>query len=236
MRSLWQDTGKVHASQPSGPPQTLPADPPPEPRRGRLPLAWKVLYSLWAAVWVPVYWTHNGPANFLWICDLGNFAVLAGLWLESRLLMSVAAAGVLFLQFLWAVDFLGRLVLGFHPIGGTDYMFDAARPLFPRLLSLFHLWIPLLIIPCVRRLGYDRRAFSRVAVAAFLLYPASVLAAGPEKNLNWVWKPFGLEQTLMPPALFAPVAAVLYLVLVVWPSHRLLLRIWGRPSPDGDAS
>ena len=33
----------------------------------RLPLALKLAYTAWAAVWVPIYWVSEGPANFLWL-------------------------------------------------------------------------------------------------------------------------------------------------------------------------
>ena len=31
----------------------------------RVPLAAKLAFTAWMAVWVPVYWNANGPANFL---------------------------------------------------------------------------------------------------------------------------------------------------------------------------
>ncbi len=37
-------------------------------------------------------------------------------------------------------------------------MFDANRSLFLRGLSLFHGWVPFLLLFVVARLGYDRRA------------------------------------------------------------------------------
>jgi hypothetical protein len=40
----------------------------------------------------------------------------------------------------------------------TDYMFDSHRSLFLRGLSLFHGWLPFLLLFLVIRLGYDRRA------------------------------------------------------------------------------
>ena len=91
---------------------------------GRVPLWLKLAWSLWMAVWIPVYWLQHGPANFLWLCDVANFVIAAALWLESPLLMSSQAVGVLAIQLAWATDFLGRLILGVHPLGGTEYMFD----------------------------------------------------------------------------------------------------------------
>ena len=42
----------------------------------------------------------------------------------------------------------------------TGYMFDQHLPLFTRGLSLFHGWLPLLLVWLLFRLGYDKRALS----------------------------------------------------------------------------
>jgi len=125
----------------------------------RVPLWLKVAYTAWMLVWVPAYWVHNGPANFLWFCDLASFVLAAALWMESALLVSSQAVGVLLVQVLWTVDVAARLLLGFHPIGGTQYMFDPARPLWVRLLSLFHVAMPVLLVWGLWRLGYHRRGW-----------------------------------------------------------------------------
>jgi hypothetical protein len=41
--------------------------------------------------------------------------------------------------------------------GMTAYMFDGAKPLFLRGLSLFHGWLPFFLVYLVARLGYDGR-------------------------------------------------------------------------------
>ena len=108
----------------------------------RLPLWMKVAWSVWVAVWVPVYWKQYGTQNFLYFCDLGNLFVLAGLWLESRLLFSWQAAGLLLFQTLFIIDLAGALATGRHLIGGTEYLFDPNLSLFVRGLSLFHVAMP----------------------------------------------------------------------------------------------
>jgi len=143
----------------------------------RIPIWVKVGYTLWMVAWVPLYWRQNGASNFLWICDFANFAILAALWAESALVASSQLAGVLFIQLFWAVDYFGRLLLGSHPIGGTEYMFDPAKPLWLRGLSLFHLWSVPLLVWMVRRLGHDRRGWVlQTGVAALLFWPGDLAA------------------------------------------------------------
>ncbi len=194
----------------------------------RIPLAVKLGYLLWMAIWVPVYWVFNGPENFLWLCDLANIILLFALCLESPLLMSSQAAGVLLIQFVWVVDFLSAWLLGSHLTGGTEYMFDSGQPRWLRAMSLFHIVIPPLLLWGVYRLGYDHRGWKLQTMIAWLLLPASYLLTGPALNINWVWQPFGLTQSLMPPRTFVLFMMLAYPVIVVFPTH-LLLSHWFRP-------
>jgi hypothetical protein len=195
------------------------------PNSGRIPFAAKLAYTAWMIVWVPLYWRENGPANFLWICDFANFALLWAIWRESALVASSQLAGILFIQMLWAVDFFGRMFVGVHPIGGTEYMFDPAEPLWLRGLSLFHLWSVPLAVWLVRRLGHDARGWKLETGFAALLLPAGVLFGTPEQNLNWMHAPFGVEQTLLPPLVFAFVALPIAAVLLFWVGD-LCARSW----------
>src|SRR5258706_52999 len=63
--------------------------------KSRIPLWLKIAWTAWVLVWAPVYWKQYGPQNFLYFCDLGNFLIAMGLWLESRLIISWQALGML---------------------------------------------------------------------------------------------------------------------------------------------
>ncbi len=68
----------------------------------------------------------------------------------------------------WVVDFIGTAI-GYPVIGMTAYMFNANSSLFLRGLSLFHGWLPFLLLYLVARLGYDRRALLYWTVLAWVL-------------------------------------------------------------------
>jgi len=116
---------------------------------------------------------------------------VAGMWLESSLLISMCAVGILLPQCLWLVDFGGNL-LGFHLMGLTSYMFDRQLPLFTRALSLFHGWLPLLLVWLLFRLGYDKRALAAwtglaaglVLACYFFTPPAGAHLANPNLPIN----------------------------------------------------
>jgi len=192
---------------------------------GRIPLGAKVAYTLWIAAWVPLYWRENGPSNFLWICDFANFAILLAIWRESALVASSQLAGVLFIQIVWAIDYFGRLLFGVHPVGGTEYMFAAEQPIWLRALSLFHLWTVPLLVWLVRRLGHDRRGWKLETAVAAVLFPAGVLLGDPEQNLNWMYAPFGVEQTLVPPLALSFLAVPIVAAVLFW-SGDLVARRW----------
>jgi hypothetical protein len=157
----------------------------------KIPLAAKVAGAAFLAVLIPIYLHTYGPANFLWFCDTALILTVAGMWWESSLLISMCAVGILLPQGLWLVDCGGNL-LGFHLIGLTNYMFDRQLPLFTRGLSLFHGWLPLLLVWLLFRLGYDKRALTAwTGLAAGLVFacyfftpPAGAHLANPNLPIN----------------------------------------------------
>lgn len=199
----------------------------------RLPLAVKLGFTAFMAVLVPVYWANYGPTNFLYFCDVALFLTLIAVWTESALLAGMAAVGIVLPQLVWVVDFAAGLC-GVKLLGMTAYMFDEKRSLFLRGLSLFHGWLPFLLIFLVKRLGYDKRAFPAwwalawaliLFCYAFMPGPTPNASAAPV-NINYV---HGMSddaaQTWMPPlawlaTLMAGLPALLY-----FPTH-LALKKW----------
>ena len=162
----------------------------------KIPLAAKVAGTTFLAVLVPIYWHTYGPTNFLWFCDAALLLTVAGMWLESSLLISMCSVGILLPQSLWLADF-GSHLLGFHLFGLTGYMFDSQLSLFTRGLSLFHGWLPLVLVWLLVRLGYDKRALPVWTVLAgglvlacyFFTPPAGAHPANPNTpiNLNYLY-------------------------------------------------
>src|SRR3989454_1188443 len=136
----------------------------------KIPLWVKLLYTAFLAVLVPFYWRSYGPVNFLWFCDIALRVTLPALWLESPFLSSLEAVAIAFPQLCWAVDFTAHLA-GIHLLGLADYMFEPRIPLFVRGLSLFHGWLPFLLLWMVWRLGDDRRAVATQTGGCIALLP-----------------------------------------------------------------
>ena len=206
----------------------------------RIPLWLKIAYTLFMCVMVPTYWRAYGPLNFLWLCDVATFVALLALWLQSPLLASMGAVAMTISQTLWTVDLLTRL---FHvpltSFGPTNYMFDPGISLFVRMVSLFHLWMPAMLLWMVCQLGYDRRAWLLQSVLTILVIELSFLftyrppasAQHPTGvNINWVFG-FGYQhpQTWTNPVLFVTLHMLFYALCIYLPTHLVFRRIFSSP-------
>ena len=200
----------------------------------RLPLWLKILWTIWVIAWAPLYWRQYGAQNFLYFCDLGNFLIAVGLWLESPLIFSWQATGLLLFQTLFAADLLGAFLTGKHWIGGTEFMFDAHLPLFLRLLSLFHVVTPPLLLWAIWRLGYDKRGWKLQALTTWIVVPINYFWR-PEQDVNWARGLFFREQHVMPGWSYLLLYLIAVPALVYWPTH-LLLQWWAGKESAAAAS
>lgn len=194
----------------------------------RLPLWLKIGWTIWILAWAPVYLKYYGSQNFLYFCDLGNFLVAIGLWAESALIFSWQASGLLLFQTLFIVDLAGALLSGRHWLGGTEYMFDQGVPLFVRLLSLFHVAMPVLLLWGIGKLGYDARGWKLQTLATWVIVPINYFWR-PEHDVNFARGLFFREQHWVPGWLYLAAYLVLVPLVVYFPTHLLLAR-WARRS------
>ena len=191
-----------------------------------IPLWLKMSWTLFLIVWTPLYWQHYGPENFLWFCDLANFLIALSLWIESPLILSWQRVSILVVQLCWTLDVAWRLVFGGHLIGGTEYMFVSDIPLGIRLLSLFHIITPLLVLCAIRSIGYDRRGWIVQTVIAWIILSVCYVFTAPDKNINWVWGLFGRPQTVLGPLGYLRLLMAGYPLFIYLPSHLLFCRLY----------
>ncbi len=208
----------------------------------RLTLWLKLAYTAFMALLVPVYWAKYGPTNFLYFCDVALLITLVGLWLESPLLLSMCAVGILGSQTLWVIDFISNLA-GYPLTHLTDYMF-IVRPdlfmngLFLRGLSLFHGWLPFFLLYLVWRLGYDRRGLPAWTVLAWALILICFFFMPPPRpdpglepvNIDYVYGFSDTEaQHWMPAGLWVVGLMILMPLILFIPTHFLLRRVMPKP-------
>jgi hypothetical protein len=202
-----------------------------------IPLALKLAYTLFVAVLIPKYWMAYSAWTFLFFCDVALFIGLCGLWLESPLLMSMTAVGITIPQLLWVAD----LLTGSRITGMTSYMFDPKLPIFVRALSLFHGWLPFVLLWGIWRLGYDRRAlFAWTIVSTLILLTSFFLAPKPPApadnpdqavNINYVHgMSYQKPQEVMPPLVWLSIMIVAFPVVFYLPAHLAFRALIPQPA------
>jgi hypothetical protein len=202
----------------------------------RVPLGLKLAYTAFMAVLVPVYWHYYGPTNFLYFCDVALIVTLVAIWPENALLISMCTVGILVPQAVWVVDFVVSAA-GYSLTDMTDYMFDPQRSSFLRALSLFHGWLPFLMVYLVWKIGYDRRAFWSWTALAWVLLPVCFFLMPPPTphpgltpvNINYVW---GVRddaaQTWVPSYVWFCGLMIGLPLLAYGPAHLFLARVMPR--------
>jgi hypothetical protein len=192
-----------------------------------IPLWIKLAYTIFVVIIVIVYAIKYPPCNFLWFSDIALLVTVPALWFESSLLASVMTLTVLFPEVLWNVGFFGQLATGNRMGGLADYMFDPTKPLYLRALSLFHVFLPVLLVWMVARLGYASDALLAATVLAWIIFPLTYWIADPKENVNWVHGLGGELQKRLPPLLYLGLLMAAIPLLIYLPTHFLLLGLFG---------
>ncbi|HZI86968.1 MAG TPA: hypothetical protein VFD48_09045, partial [Pyrinomonadaceae bacterium] len=182
-------------------------------------------FTLFVLIIIPIYWRQYGASNFLWFSDIALFVTAVALWLENGLLASMMTLSILLLDIAWNIDFAARLIAGRNVFGLSKYMFDGTIPRPVRLVSLFHIWFPPLLLWMVFRLGYDERALLGQTLVAWLVLPVTYAFADTRENINWVRGPRGEPQKVMPALLYLVLLMLMLPLLIYLPTHLVLRKL-----------
>jgi hypothetical protein len=183
----------------------------------------------WLAVWFPLYWHFWGPRNFAYLCDIAVFLTCIGLWSNNALLISSQAVASLAVDTMWALDAGWTLAFGRHIFGGTGYLFDGHYPLWLRLLTLYHVAIPLVLLWAVHRAGYDRRGWALQSGIAAVAFAAARLTPAAE-NIDFAYRLPIVERPFGPAPVHVVVSVLFMMFVVYWPTHWALKKIFPAPA------
>lgn len=191
-----------------------------------IPLWVKILYTIFVAVFIPVYYIYNGWANFLWFSDLAIFTTFFGMWLENSLLISMTALSVVVFELIWNFGFFVGLITRWHPFNLTQYMFVTTSPLLLRSVSLFHVFLPFLLLWLLYRLGYDKRAIYWQTCFAWVLLLICYFFTLPTANINFVFY-LGATKFILYSPLWHIILGMLLLPIVIYlPSHFVFKKLF----------
>jgi len=165
--------------------------------------------------------------SVLWFSSLALMITCVALWLESPLLTSMQATGVLLIELAYTIDFVVRLTTGVFVFGLSIYIFQAEdSPWWVRAFSLFHLPLPWLLLWMIRRLGYDSRGWRLQTGLAWVLLPFCYFFTDPADNVNWVFGPNGSARDELPRWGWLVLLMIGLPLLVYLPTHSVLRRMF----------
>jgi|SRR5690348_4243604 hypothetical protein len=210
----------------------------PESAAAKIPLWARICSLVWLAIWTPVYWRVWGAENFLHVCDIAVILTCVGLIFSNSLLLSSQAVSSILTDVLWDLDAAWRLFTGHALTGGTNYMWDAHYPVWARLLSLFHIVWPIILICALMRTGYSRRGFElQSAIAAAALIAARV--ANPSDNINYAFRDPLLQRSFGSAPVHLGIIWIGLAVLIYLPTHLALSKVLpraARKNPDAHSA
>ena len=182
----------------------------------------RVVYSFFITIFIPVYWKELGLVNFLWCCDITLFALLVALWTKNNLLVSIGTICSLPLTILWNIDFFSILIFNHSIFKIAHYMFYDFVPLYVRGLSLFHVWLPPLLIWLLYRWNYNRKAFIWSSFLTWIVIPITYLVTEPERNINCVHSFIKAGQNILPEWMLLIIFMTVLPIFVYYPMHWIL--------------
>jgi hypothetical protein len=200
-----------------------------------IPLWVRIAATAWTAVLIPAYWLHYGPANFLWFSDIALFGAVLSLWIPNRLIPAMMCVAVLVVEIGWNISFFIELMTGMNVLELTAYMFEDDRPRLIRGLSLFHVWLPPLLLWMVLRWGYTRRALIAQIALACIVFPLTYWVTEPGDSENWVHGPGGTDPWFDQPWYLISWMVIL-MVVIYLPTHLLLIWLDRRAERTVDVS
>jgi hypothetical protein len=177
----------------------------------------------WVLAWFPLYTWSWGWRNMLHLCDVSVVVACLGLWFRHSLLVSSQALLAPLVGILWGLDVFWRSATGHHLVGGTEYMWDVHYALWIRLLSCFHLVLPVVLLWALRVLGYDPRALAlQTAITGGLLIASRFLS--PQLNMNYAFQDPLLHRAWGPAPMHLVVILAGCVAIFLWPTHLVFLR------------
>jgi hypothetical protein len=188
-----------------------------------IPLWLKLIWTAFVLVLIPVYTRQYPLSNFLWFSNVALMLTVVGLWLESRLILTMNAISLLIPETVWTIDFVGGLIFGTRFVGMTNYMFDPKIQLGIRGLSLYHLVLPAMLVWLVLRLGGPHPgALIGQTLVCWIVMLVVYFFTNPADNIDWVFGPGDNPQTRLPSWLYLLLVMILFPLCVYLPSFLLL--------------
>lgn len=135
------------------------------------------------------------------------------------------------MDIVWTLDAAWTLFLGHHLVGGTEYLFDSKYPLWIRLLSLFHVVMPALMIWAICTVGYDKRGYFLQVAIALAVFVASRFTP-PAQNVNYAFTDPFFHRALGAGPIHIALTFLFMALIVYLPTHLAFERMFPAALPQ----
>ncbi len=181
-----------------------------------------VLVFVWLAVYIPSYYLAYGSQHFLQLCNVGVLISCLALMTKNSILISSQFLASAAIAVFWLADVLSFLFIGQHLHGGTQYLWDSSIFLPARILSVYHIVLPVILWREIKILGYDGRGFVVQTLITAIVFSVSCFIATPDNNLNYLYELPSITRFSSGVFVNAIVSWLLTIVVLLLPVHFLL--------------
>jgi hypothetical protein len=187
----------------------------------------KILVQFYLAAMLPLY-NFVYESNFMfWGCSIGFFLTFIALNFKIRLAMSIAFVGTFFSCSVWTIDlicqlFFNQMVFGLQ----VTNMIISKLPFWVKSFSFYHVFIPAIWIYCLKKWGYDPKAFYYCVILFWINLVFIYLFTDPMANINWVFMPTIKGWQNISPLAWLILEIVLLVIFVWLPMHLIAMRIF----------
>lgn len=142
----------------------------------------KLKVILWAII-LFLYSTINyGLVTNLWLCQFSLIITAVGLILNNPLLISISTISIFGIHLIWILDFL-TVIFNLPGIKVTSFIFDSSTSTSNRILQMYHIWHPIILLFLTLKYGYDKRAFKYWGILCVTILFISFFIFN-DRNLN----------------------------------------------------
>lgn len=155
---------------------------------------------------------------FFWFCNhTPLFFAIAFFLRKDDFIKGLINVGFL-AQFVWTLDFLSRILLGVHIFNITEYIFEDPNGLWVLLPIGIHIFSTNLALYFTYKKKPKTYALFYSMIYVLFLYSTTLTFTVVQNNINWVFKPEGLNMLIPYYTGLWPFIAFLLLVI---PTHAI---------------
>ena len=111
------------------------------------------------------------------------------------------------------------------------YMFVSPPPLWVRFISLYHVSNLIMLLYCIKKLGYHPRAIIYQTLLTWPIFIICYYFTEPSKNINFVFGLVTPVQATMPPSAYFLLCLLVCPLLFYLPAHLICKKFWTYTTP-----